>query len=285
MHPAAFEYVRAESVQQAVDLLSSNAEARLLAGGHSLVPMMKLRLAQPAQLVDIGRLEELRGIAVEERAVRIGPLTTHAELHGSDELAAHCPLLAEAAGKIGDPQVRNKGTIGGNIAHADPASDLPAVLVAAGATIHLLGTGGERQVPAGDFFVGLMTTALAADEIITAIEVPAFADGTGSAYLKVEHPASGYAVCGAAATVTMGDGACTAASLCFNGVSATPHHAAAVAEALVGTAADGDAIADAIGHLAIDEPLGDRYAAGEYRVHLARVYGRRALARAAAAAA
>ncbi len=278
MYPPAFEYHRAASTAEALDLLARHAGAKLLAGGHSLIPMMKLRLAQPAVVIDIGRLEELAGVCADGDLLRVGALTTHARLAADPTLREACPLLAEAAGKIGDPQVRNKGTIGGNIAHADPASDLPAVLVALGAAVRLQGADGERRVPADEFFHGLLQSDVRPGELITEIEVPRLAAGTGSCYLKVEHPASGYAVCGAAAVVTLAGGECTAAALGFNGVTAMPLLATAVAEALVGSAADDDAIDRAVTeHLEVGEPLGDLHASGPYRANLARVYGRRAL--------
>ncbi len=276
MIPAKCDYVRASSAQEAVELLGQHAGARLLAGGHSLIPMMKLRLAEPAVLIDIGRIAELRGIESGNGEISIGALTTHAELAASEVLQSDCAVLAEAAARVGDPQVRNKGTLGGNIAHADPASDLPAVLVALGATVHLLGSGGERQVAAAEFFVGLLSTDARPDEIITAVSVPPLAAGSGSCYLKVEHPASGYAVCGAAAVVAMADGKCASASLCFNGIAATPWRAD-VADALPGGACDDAAIEAAMESLSVGDPLGDLHASGEYRVALARTYGKRAL--------
>ena len=280
MYLATFDYYRAASLGEALDLLAAHPEAKALAGGHSLILLMKLWLAQPAAVVDIGRLGELSGVRrTDAGTVCVGALTRHAEIAASEVLHADCPLLAEAAGKIGDPQVRNRGTIGGNIAHADPASDLPAVLVALGATVHLAAAAGERQVPAKDFFVDLLTTDLQPGELIAAVEVPRLAAGSGSAYLKVEHPASGYAVCGAAAWLSFRGGSCTASGLAFSSVAATPVNGSAVAAALIGGAADDAAIAAAVAdHLAIDHPLGDLQASGEYRVELARVYGRRALA-------
>ena len=278
MIPADFDYVRASSAQEAVDLLARNQDARLLAGGHSLIPMLKLRLAQPAQLIDIGRIDELRGICEQDGALRIGSLTTHDQISNSDLVRQKCSILAGAAKKIGDPQVRNKGTIGGNIAHADPASDLPAVLVALGATIHALGPEGGRTIAAADFFTGLLETAIGPGEILTEIEVPACCDdGSGCTYLKVEHPASGYAVCGAAAVVKMEEGSCSSASLCFNGVTPTVLNAWPDGSPLVGGPADDAAVGTAMAGLSIDEPLGDMHASGEYRVALARAYGKRAL--------
>jgi carbon-monoxide dehydrogenase medium subunit len=279
MYPAPFDYVRATSLDDALRLLDEGGDAKLIAGGHSLLPMMKLRLAQPAKLIDIGHLP-LRGVAVTGDALRIGALTTHAELASSKELRQYCPLVAEAASVIGDPQVRNRGTLGGNIAHADPGSDLPAVLVALGATVRLRGRKGERTVAAKDFFVDLLTTDLQAGELIVAVDVPKAAAGTGSAYLKFEHPASGYAVVGAAAWVRVQGGTCAAAGLAFNGVTATPLVSAAAIAQLVGSDLSDAKLAAAAATIEATDPLGDVYASGEYRLHLARVYAQRALAKA-----
>jgi carbon-monoxide dehydrogenase medium subunit len=287
MYPAPFEYVRASSLAEALTLLGSSEDAKVIAGGHSLIPMMKLRLAQPAKVVDIGRLDELRGVTVGAESVRIGALTTHAAIAASAELHERCPLIAEAAAEIGDPQVRNRGTIGGNVAHADPGSDYPPVLRALGATIHVQGPGGARAVPAADFFVDLLTTDLHAGEIITAIELPVQAAsagagagaGAGSAYLKFEHPASGYAVVGAAASLELdGSGKVTGGGLAFGGVTATPLPGDQIIEALTGGDASDAAIEAAVAGLEAEDPLGDVFASGSYRLHVARVYGRRALA-------
>jgi carbon-monoxide dehydrogenase medium subunit len=281
MYPAPFEYVRASSIDEALSLLGASEDAKLIAGGHSLIPMMKLRLAQPARVIDIGRIGELRGITAGGGSVRIGALTTHAAVAASPELRQHCPLIAEAAHEIGDAQVRNRGTIGGNVAHADPGSDYPPVLRALGATLHLQGPGGARAVAAADFFVDLLTTDLRADELITAVELPVQGAGTGSAYLKFEHPASGYAVVGAAATLSLdGAGKVTGGGLALGGVTATPLSGDAVIAALVGGDASDAAIQEAVGNLSAEDPLGDVFASGSYRVHLAKVYGRRALAKA-----
>lgn len=279
MYLTPFEYHRAGSPREALDLLSRYEGAKLIAGGHSLLPLMKQQLAQPAALIDIGRLTELAGVEREGTSVRIGALTRHAELAASPLLTADCPILVDAASKVADPQVRNKGTLGGNLAHADPASDLPAVLVALEATLDLLGPSGQRQVRAADFFVGLLETDLAEGELITAVHVPVLGAGSGSCYLKAEHPASGYAVCGAAAVVHRGaDGLASAVSLCFNGIATTPVQASAVAASLVGTNLEDGTIDSAVDSLlSVEDPLGDVYASGEYRVQLARVYGRRSL--------
>ncbi|MEM7582365.1 MAG: xanthine dehydrogenase family protein subunit M [Acidobacteriota bacterium] len=278
MVPANFEYFRAASVEEAVALLHRHSDAKLLAGGHSLLPIMKLRLAEPAALIDISKIHILRGITHHGDGIRVGALTTHGTIASSEVLQRECGLLSEAAARIGDPQVRNKGTLGGNIAHADPASDLPAVLLALGAKVQLAGPGGNRTVAAGDFFTDLLETEVREDEVLTAVDLPVLGDSDGTSYLKFEHPASGYAICGAAAVVKMDSGTCREARLAFNGVTATPHEAAAVGSALAGSDLSDQAIASAIdAHLKIEEPLGDIQASGEYRVELAKVYGRRAL--------
>jgi carbon-monoxide dehydrogenase medium subunit len=279
MYPAKFDYYRAGSVQEAISLLQQHEDAKLLAGGHSLIPAMKLRLAQPIALVDIGRIAELKSISQENGKIKIGALSTHTSLAASEVLKQNCAVLAEAASQVGDQQVRNKGTIGGNLAHADPASDLPGAVLALGGVIHVSGPNGDRQIKASDFFVDLLTTALQPDELLTVVEVEAIGPNTGSAYLKFEHPASGYAICGAAAVVRLNrDGTCANASLCFNGVTATPLNASAVTEALAGKTLDDTTIDQALAtNLSIDEPMGDIHASGEYRVSLAKVYGKRAL--------
>ena len=284
MYPPTFDYIRAESVEHAIQLLGDHEDAKLLAGGHSLLPMMKLRLAMPPTVIDIGRVATLRGVTVDGGTVdggtvdggtvRIGALTTHAEVADSADVQQHAPVLAEAAAKIGDPAVRNRGTVGGNIAHADPASDLPAVLLALGATVHLQSADGARTVAAADFFTGLLETDLKEGEVLVAVSFEALASGNdGSAYLKVEHAASGYAVCGAAAVIR-GD----QVSLAYNGVTAVPHHAGAVSDALSGSdLADGTIDAAIDGHLDLEDPLSDVQADAAYRAHLAAVYGKRAL--------
>lgn len=278
MYPSKFDYHRPSSVQEAVQILSDNPDAKVLAGGHSLIPVMKLRLAAPAALVDIGRIDALQGISRSNGSIRIGACVTYNEIANSADVQAAAPLLAEAAGQIGDRQVRYRGTIGGNLSHADPASDLPAAALALGATLHVTGTGGSRSVSASDFFVDLMMTALQPDEILTEVEIPATAAGTGSAYVKFEHPASGYALCGAAALVSRGDGgSCTGASLCFNGVSSTAVSASEVASSLVGSDLSDDAIVSAVSGLSIPDATGDMFASAGYRQELAKSIGIQAL--------
>ena len=275
MYPAQFDYHRATSVENALELLQENEGAKLMAGGHSLIPMMKLRLAQPPSVIDIGRIDSLRGITASGGALRIGALTTHAEIAASSEVQEHCAFLAQAAAKVGDPQVRNRGTIGGNIAHADPGSDLPPVLVAAGATIHLQSASGERSVAASEFFVDLLATDLREDEIMTQVEIPALPEGARSAYLKFEHPASGYAVVGAAAIFGGSADSCSVARVAVGGVDATP--TSLDVSALEGSSASDDAIEQAAAGLSCEDPMSDVFASGEYRLHLGKVFAKRAL--------
>jgi aerobic carbon-monoxide dehydrogenase medium subunit len=287
MYSAAFDYYRARSVADAHQLLSAHPGAKLLAGGHSLVPLLKLRLAAPSAVVDIGRIPELRGITRQGNDIRIGALTTHAELAASADLRTGATALAEAAATIGDPAVRNRGTIGGNVAHADPASDLPTVLVALDARIVAAGPKGERTMPADGFFTGIMTTTLAEDEILVAVVVPVQARGQGSAYVKFPHPASRYAVVGVAASVTVASGRFDTARIAVGGLLPSARRAAAVETALTGKAATEDAIAAAAREVASDlgrDATGDMYASAEYRSAMAPVFTRRAIAAAAARA-
>ena len=284
MFAADFEYYRAGSVAEARQLLAAHPGAKLLAGGHSLIPLLKLRLAAPAAVVDIGRIGELRRISNGGGALRIGALTTHAEIAASAAVQAGAAALAEAAGQIGDPAVRNRGTIGGNVAHADPASDLPTVLAALGATFSVNGPDGERSLAAADFFQGMMATALGEHDILTAVNVPAAGAGSGSAYVKFSHPASRYAVVGAAAAVTAAGGTCTAAAVAVGGATAVPVRCGSVEAALAGQALSADAIAAAAaaaGSDLGDDLLGDVYASGEYRKAVTPVFVQRALTAAA----
>ncbi|HEY7112565.1 MAG TPA: xanthine dehydrogenase family protein subunit M [Thermoanaerobaculia bacterium] len=286
MYSERFEYYRPKTLAEASQLLKKHKGARLLAGGHSLLPAMKLRLATPKALVDIGRIKGLSGIAAKGKAIAIGATTTHADVAASALLRKSCPVLAEAAAQIGDIQVRNRGTIGGSIAHADPAADLPTVIIALGATVVARGPKGERKIPAEKFFVDLFTTALKPGEIVTAVLVPATGKGTGAAYEKHPHPASRFAVVGAAAVLTVRDGRCASASLVVGGTTANPVRVAAAEKVLVGQKPDAAAIAKAAAAVAgaIRDPLGDSYASGEFRVHLAQVFSQRALTAAVARA-
>ena len=280
MYAADFNYYRAGSVAEAGDLLKKNPGAKLLAGGHSLIPLLKLRLAAPPALIDIGRIAELKGVTVRDGTVRIGALTTHADLAASAALREHCPALAEAAAQVGDPAVRNRGTIGGNVAHADPASDLPTVLTALNARFAVTGPNGSRAVDAGGFFKGMMATALGEQDLLVAIEVPARVKGQGMAYVKFSHPASRYAVIGVAATLSVAGGKCTAAAVALGGLVPRPARAAAVEKALGGQALSGETIAKAASQVSQDlgsDVLGDIYASAEYRRAVAQVWVKRAL--------
>jgi carbon-monoxide dehydrogenase medium subunit len=279
MYASAFEYYRANTVQEAVDLLRAHPGAKLLAGGHSLLPQMKLRVAQPPTLIDIGRVADLAGISISGASINIGAGTTHNAIATSAVIREHCAVLSEAAGQIGDQQVRNRGTIGGSLSHADPSADLPTVVIALGATLTAVGPRGPRSIPAGQFFTDLFTTALAEDEVLTAITVPSMGAGTGANYQKHEHPASGYAVVGVAALVSVSGGACQSASIAIGGATANPVRASAAESAITGRKADAGAIAAAADKAAeaITNPLGDHYASAEYRRHLASVLTKRAL--------
>lgn len=275
-----FGYYRAGSVAEATDLLRKHPGAKLLAGGHSLIPILKLRLASPPALIDIGRIAELKGIAVKDGAIRIGALTTHAELAASAALRERCPALAEAAGQIGDPAVRNRGSIGGNVAHADPASDLPTVLTALGATFAITGPGGARSVDAGAFFKGMMATAVGEHDVLTAVEVPAKQKGQGLAYVKFSHPASRYAVIGVAAAISAGDGKCTGAAIAVGGLVPAPVRAVSVEKALTGQMLSADTVAKAAAQVSQDlgtDLIGDIFASAEYRQAVAPVWVRRAI--------
>jgi len=279
MRPAEFDYPRPTSLDEALSLIGD--DARPLAGGHSLIPLLKFRLSTPAALVDLAGVPGLREISANG-GLTIGALATHREVAGSDAVRTACPVLAEAAGLIGDPQVRNRGTLGGSIAHADPAADYPTLLKALGATISVAGPNGTREIAADDFFVGIFTTALDPDELVTSVSVPASAPGTGAAYVKHHHPASRYAVAGVAAVVTVQGGNCTAARVTVGGVTAMSTHASSAADSLVGGPVSDEAIAAAAAkvHESLESPTTDAYASGEYRVHLAGVLAARALARA-----
>lgn len=281
MYPAKFDYYRAGSVTEALSLMQQHESAKFLAGGHSLIPVMKLRLADAGVLIDIGRIAELRGISTRDGIVHIGALTPHVEVARSGLVPTG---MSEAAGAIGDPQVRNRGTIGGNIAHADPASDWPTVLTALNATIHIRGMAGERSVSACDFFVDLFETSLQEDELITGISVLSHDNGTGSAYAKMFHPASGYAIVGAAAVVTASAGLCGSASVAVGGLTASAKKAPSVAESLTGKSLSEEniaAAADSVLNDLGDDTIGDFHASADYRKAMIKVYVKRALSTAA----
>ncbi len=278
MYPANFDYKRPATVDEAIALLTRHGdEAKLLAGGHSLIPAMKLRLARPGVIVDIGRIANLSYIRESGGAIAIGAMTTHQEIERSKLLRDRSPLLAETATHIGDQQVRNKGTIGGSLAHADPAADYPAAILALDAEIDLTGPRGKRTVKAAEFFVDLLQTAIAPDEILTEIRVPATAKTV--AYEKTEQKASGFALAGAAVVVGA-DGV----RVGITGVAAKAYRATGVEQALAGQRTpSASAIATAASHAADGvSALGDIHASPEFRAHLAEVNTRRAIARALA---
>jgi carbon-monoxide dehydrogenase medium subunit len=287
MIPSSFEYHRPASLDEAVSLLQEHGDdASLLAGGHSLLPAMKLRLSAPEHLVDIGRIEELREIRSEGGEVVIGAGATHRDVEASGAVAGGAPLLAQAAAVIGDVQVRNAGTIGGSLAHADPAADYPAAVLASEGSVEVTGPDGARSIAAADFFVELFATALQPGEIITAVRVPAPGAGTGTSYLKFPHPASRFAVCGCAAAVTVSGGACSRARVAFNGIASAAFRDAGVEAALSGASLDEESVRSAVATAAEgQELLADSFAGEDYRRQLARVYARRAVLAAAAAAA
>ena len=277
MFAAPFDYHRPKTIDEAIKLLREVKGARVLAGGHSLIPAMKLRLASPSALIDIGRIAELSGITSAKDGLRIGALTTHAAIAASDVVRKNCPVLADTAGIIGDLQVRNRGTIGGSVANADPGADYPTIMLLLGAKFTVSG-GKPREIAADDFFVDLFTTSLKPGELLTSVTVPA-TDGAAAVYLKHRHPASAFAVVGVAALVRTKDGKCADVRICIGGVTAVPVRATAAERALTGQAADEANIgraAAAVGE-ALKNPLSDSYASGEFRVHLAEVMTKRAL--------
>lgn len=273
MIAADFQYHRPQTLQEAQQLLAKNPDAKLLAGGQSLIPLMKLRLAQPAQVVDLGRVAELRGIREENGAIVIGAMTTHQEIESSDLLQTKCPLLAQTASRIGDMQVRNLGTIGGSAAHADPAADYPAALLALEAEFAVSGPNGQRTIKAADFFTDMLTTALQAGEILTAIRV-APTPGCGASYQKFAQKASGFAICGVGAVIMKTNDKIRRACIGITGVAGKAYRAIAVERALesgASIAAAAEKAADGV------EPLSDIHASGDFRKELARVYTRRAV--------
>jgi aerobic carbon-monoxide dehydrogenase medium subunit len=280
MIPAKFEYVKAASVGDAVRALSEGGEdAKVIAGGQSLLPLLRLRLAYPELLVDVGGLGELRGVRDEGDSLLIGALTTHDQVMRDPLVAAHCGLLAEAAGTVADPAVRHRGTLGGSLAHADPAADLPAVVVALGATMIAQGPGGERAIGAGEFFADYLTTDLAAGEILTGVRVPKLGPGWGYSYQKFHRTAQAWAIVGVAALARRSNGHVEQARIGMANMGSVPVRARAAEAAAAGTDASRDALRSAAQRA--DEgthPPADLHGAADYRRHLARVLTARALA-------
>jgi carbon-monoxide dehydrogenase medium subunit len=282
--PAAFDYHPAKTVDEALTLLQQYGDdAKLLAGGHSLLPLMKLRLAQPGHLIDIGRIDGLAYIREENGVVAVGAMTTYVMLENSDIIRRHFALLTEGIAVIGDPQVRNRGTIGGSIAHADPAADMPGIVLALKADILVQSSNGVRTIKADDFFTGTFETALQPDEIVTEIRFAIPPAHTGSAYMKLENKASHYAVAGCAAVVTLDtDGTCTSASVIITGASVKAHRASEVESVLVGKKLDEPVVAGAATHATEGiELVEDIHGSKAYRGQMAVVMARRAILRAA----
>jgi aerobic carbon-monoxide dehydrogenase medium subunit len=275
--PAPFEYERAESAAHAVELLGRGDEAKLLAGGHSLLPLMKLRVLRPSLLVDVARVRELAYVRDGGDHVAVGAATRHADVERAGLLREHCGILAHAASLVGDPQVRHRGTIGGALAHGDPAADLPTVAVALDAELTVLGGGGERTLAAPEFFLGPFTTALAPDEVLTEVRVPKLRRDEGWSYLKLNRRALDWATVGAAAVVRRdGEGRLREPRVALTSMGPVPLRAAAVERELEGAGAD--AVAGAAERAADDaDPPGDLSASAEFRRYLARVLVRRAL--------
>ena len=274
MHPANFDYHRASSIDEAESLWKENTDASFLAGGHSLIPAMKLRLSDPGTLVDISGIDDLKGISRDGDTIRIGALTTHREVGSSDVVKDGCSALSEAAGMIGDPQVRNRGTIGGNVAHADPASDYPGILMALGATI----VTSSRSIVVDDFFTGLFETALNDGEVITEIQVPAIGASSGAAYTKFFNPSSRYAVVGVGALVSKSNGSCSSCRIGVTGAADHAFRASVAEEILQGSDLGDDAVAASAAKVADgQEMLGDLSASANYRNHLCGVMAKRAI--------
>src|SRR6058998_1161279 len=279
MYPAQFDYHTPGTIREALDLLGRHKDdAKLLAGGHSLLPAMKLRLAQPKHLVDLKKVPGLSGIKEEGGTLVIGAMTTHYAVESSPVVKSKCPVLAATAGQIGDPMVRNMGTIGGSLAHADPAADYPAAIIALGAEMVAEGPKGKRTIKADDFFKGLLTTALAADEILTEVRVPVCGPKVGCAYQKFPHPASRFAVVGVAAVLTMDGGKVSKAGIGITGAGTKAVRAKGVEAGLVGKALDAATIQAAAQKAAEGVDVqADLQGSVEYKSHLCRVFAKRAI--------
>ena len=279
MIPASFDYIAAKTLDDAISLLGKHKDdAKILAGGHSLLPAMKLRLMQPKVLIDLSRIKDLSYIKEEGGQIRIGAMTTHFQVETSDLLRRACPLLPETASHLGDMQVRNKGTIGGSLVHSDPAADWPAAILALDAELVAKSAKGDRVIKAADFFVEMLTTALEPEEVLREIRIPAGKGKVGQAYVKVRHPASGFAVVGVAINLSVDGGKCQSAGIGITGVSPKAYRATKVESALQGNALDAKTLSAAAAHATDGVDVNsDLYASADYRKQLAAVYTRRAL--------
>jgi carbon-monoxide dehydrogenase medium subunit len=280
--PSTFAYAAPDTLNDALSILSANDDTKVMAGGQSLIPLLKLRLASPAVVMDISRLEHLREIDETPTAFRIGALVTHERLINDNTIAQTWSIIKDAGEDLADPLVRNRGTFGGSLAHADPAGDWPAVALATDVVIRVQSLRGAREIPINDFFTYLFTADIADDEILTHIEVAKPVPGTVTAYVKIAHPASGYAVAAAGVSLTIdASGRCRAARVALTGVATTPLRSAGAERALVGSAVDANAIRLAVEHAADGiDVMGDSYAPVEYRRHLIGVVTGRAIRRA-----
>jgi len=279
MIPAQFDYARPESLAEALDCLAeAGDDGKVLAGGQSLIPVLRLRMAYPSTVVDVGRVPELKGVRDDGDAIVIGAMTTHHDVLHNDLVREHAPLIAQATATVADPQVRHRGTFGGALAHADPAGDLGAVALALDCEFVASGPGGERRIAAADFFQDYLTTALAADELLTAIRVPKLGDGWTSHYEKFNRVAQAWSIVGVAALVRRTNGTIAEARIGLTNMGSTPLRAAATEQALAGADASADAIGAAAGHAAegTNAPS-DLSGRSDYREHLARVLTRRAV--------
>ena len=279
MIPSKVEYHKPQNIDEAIQLLQTHGDScKLLAGGHSLIPVMKLRLADPENLIDISGLESLKGISDNEKSISIGAACTHGEIAKNEAVRRHAPMLAKAASMIGDVQVRNFGTIGGSIAHADPAADWPAVLLASNATVLIRNADGTREKDIDQFFQGLFFTALEDGEIITGLRIPKTDFNANSNYEKFAQPASRFALVGCAVAVSLQDGVVSTARVAFNGVSTTPFRDTGIEEALTGKPFNEATINAAVANAADgQEIMSDHFASEKYRKHLASVYAARSL--------
>jgi carbon-monoxide dehydrogenase medium subunit len=283
MIPSSFDYVRAGSVDEAVAALTDGGEdAKVIAGGQSLMPLLRTRLASPSVLVDCGAVAEMRGVTDDGDALLIGAATTHHEFMHDEVVRAHAPLVALATATVADPAIRHRGTFGGSLAHADPASDLPGVALALDATMVAVGPNGRREIPAADFFVDFLTSALSWDEVLVAVRVPKLGPGWGYDYQKFHRTAQSWAIVGVAAAVRRDNGSIAEARIGLNNMGSTPVRASSVESALAGAAASVGAVGGAAAGAAEGtRPTSELHASAEYRAHLARVLTRRAVVAAA----
>jgi aerobic carbon-monoxide dehydrogenase medium subunit len=281
--PAAFDYVAPTSIDDAVSALGAAGEdGKVLAGGQSLIPVLRLRLSYPSTVVDLGRVPELRGVRDDGDAIVIGSMTTHYDVLHHPLVREHAPLIAQATATVADRQVRHRGTFGGSLAHADPAGDLGAVATALGCEFVAVGPGGERRIPAADFFLDYLTTALSPDELLTAIRVPKLGAGWSSHYEKFNRVAQAWAIVGVAALVRRENGSIAEARIGLTNMGSTPLRASATESMLSGAAVSAEAIAAAAEHAAEGtSPPSDLSAQSDYREHLARVLTKRAVLAAA----